>query len=486
MLVRFSAQNYRSIGETPITLNMVSSSKIRDHVNHVVSFDSAKILRDAVIYGANAAGKSNLIRALEYLVKSLANGFLAGGAEASYCRNIEDGAQKETAFDVQFEIDGDFFDYGFSCNLAEGAVEEEWLYRLESTGSGKGMTLFDRKASCINADLPEDVNDKARQRLSVYIDDFQSDTERNPNKLFLASLNHGREFDDESGLGFFSSAYKWLTQNIVILNPGSYDRSSFMFYLNDLDRAGRLLATFDTGISSLDKHDIPFEDLERYLPPEAMGILRTTLENDPNCRAVTIRGGDVLAGIVRKKGHDPETTILKIRHEGSSSLFDFGDESAGTKRLLDILDMLLTNDDDTVFVIDELSRGLHPLLTKHFVDLFNEVHADDECQLVFTTHENDVMSFDHFRRDEVWFIERNEAGTSSLYPLDDFVVRSDARIGKSYMEGRYGGIPVLSMQNSMDALGCEADAVAEGFPEDEPSIAAKTATHAQTPRSADR
>ena len=108
-----------------------------------------------------------------------------------------------------------------------------------------------------------------------------------------------------------------------------------------------------------------------------------------------------------------------------------------------------------MFVIDELNRSFHPMLTQHLVELFNQVHANDDCQLVFTTHENDIMSYEYFRRDEIWFVERDEEGLSRLYPLDDFAAdgaRSDARLNKKYLEGRYGGVPVIDLSRARAAL----------------------------------
>lgn len=122
------------------------------------------------------------------------------------------------------------------------------------------------------------------------------------------------------------------------------------------------------------------------------------------------------------------------------------------------MDLLFTKSKDRVFVVDELNRNFHPMLTQHLVELFNEVHADDDCQLVFTTHENDIMSYRYFRRDEIWFVERGEEGLTRLYPLDQFAsgdARSDARLGKRYLEGRYGGVPVIKLSRARAALGIE-------------------------------
>ena len=106
--------------------------------------------------------------------------------------------------------------------------------------------------------------------------------------------------------------------------------------------------------------------------------------------------------------------------------------------------MLLNAEHDVVYVVDELERSLHPMLTKHFLDLFMSYHKDHQTQLIFTTHESSIMDQTLFRRDEIWFVERDSHHTSDIYSLDRFKERYDKDLSKAYLEGRYGAIPVFS------------------------------------------
>ena len=108
-----------------------------------------------------------------------------------------------------------------------------------------------------------------------------------------------------------------------------------------------------------------------------------------------------------------------------------------------MIDMLLTDRPDTVFVVDELERSLHPKLTEHFLQLFMEAHDGIRMQLVFTTHEDTIMDQSLFRRDEIWFVERDADNASKIYSLDRFKERYDKKLSKAYLEGRYGAIPVF-------------------------------------------
>ena len=112
--------------------------------------------------------------------------------------------------------------------------------------------------------------------------------------------------------------------------------------------------------------------------------------------------------------------------------------------VFDLLDILLSKDDDVLFVIDELERSLHPMLTRRFLELFNERRDTQRTQLLFTTHEDAIMCQELLRRDEIWFVERNAANNSVIYSLDRFKQRYDKKLAKAYMEGRYGAIPVFS------------------------------------------
>ena len=466
MLIRFSCRNFRSIGRDPLTLDMVSSAKIRTPQGHICSSSlDAKVLRNAVVYGGNAAGKSSIVRAFDLLKASMREARVPQGAARDFCRAGRGMADEETTIDVQFQNEGTTFDYGFSCILSQLKVTSEWLYELE-----KGpQLLFERKADSeiVLGPKLEGALAVDRARFDVYSEDFLHEAASTASALFLPVLNRGRSFDDGSPFSAFARAFSWIVRKMEIVGAGM-PSSKTEFYARDkgLDSVAEVLASFDTGVSSLRKIPVGMDELEKYVPFEILGALRQVINANPpkaeeDRLVLTARNEDVFIGIERDGTKEPQATILKVGHEGSIFDFDFKDESDGTRRLFDFMDLLFTESRDTLFVVDELSRSLHPMLTQHLVKLFNQVHADDDCQLVFTTHENDIMSYEYFRRDEIWFVERDETGFSRLYSLDDFVssgdARSDARIGKRYLEGRYGGIPVLSMGRALSALEGEGD-----------------------------
>ena len=120
------------------------------------------------------------------------------------------------------------------------------------------------------------------------------------------------------------------------------------------------------------------------------------------------------------------------------------EESDGTIRLLQLLEILLVNENKT-YVIDELDRCLHPMLTYRFMEIFLDLAKKRNVQLIFTTHESRLLNFELFRRDEVWFVNKDENGASEVYSLDEYNERFDKKLDKAYLEGRYGGVPVFDL-----------------------------------------
>ncbi len=457
MLIRFSVENFRSFGENGMTLNMVSSSKIQRHRNHICKTDlPIKILRDAVVYGANSAGKSNLVKALFFFVETVREGTLPSGISKEFCRTSEENANRESVFDIQIEVDGQCFDYGFSCRMKEAVITSEWLYLLEK--GAEAERLFERDVEG-GIRLFVEGSEEEQMRFNVYRDDFVDSVGLISRALFLSTLNQGRSFEENSSFGFFSRVFKWFKSNVRVFGAGM-PNPEWNFYLrSSLDDVGELLASFDTGVTGLEKVVVPVDELANHIPPALVAELKHALEqakapDEKGKVGMTVRTNDSFVGIDKDANGEISATMMKIHHGGSPFEYDYGDESEGTKRLFDFVDLILGSKEDVTYVVDELSLSLHPLLTQHIIELFNETHKDDGCQLVFTTHENDIMSFDYFRRDEIWFVERNDRGESILYPLDKFAdtVRSDTRTNKSYMEGRYGGIPVLSLDRSLAAI----------------------------------
>lgn len=451
MLIRFSCKNFRSIGKDPITLEMVSSTKERRLPSHICkSSDGPKILRNAVIYGANASGKSNIIKAVKFLCDSVENGRISTINSNDFCRAGNGLSNDESVFEIQIEIEGKVYDYGFGCLLNSSQVTSEWLYELGKTSE----LLFEKSSSGIidiGDVLKVNISDSDRERLKIYREDFELTSKEDNSLLFLSFLNQVRSFSKKSKLSIFRKIFYWFQRNINVVGFKDPIGAEFYSESSTLDEVADVLSSFDTGINELVKKEISVEKLNEMIPSFLIEKIKNDLEEAVREKnliktVIILRVNNNFIGVEKIGSNDPTVTVLGIRHKGSIYDFEFGDESDGTKRLFDFLDMFFTKSKNSIFIVDELNRSLHPMLTRHLVELFNAKHASDDCQLIFTTHENDIMSLDLFRREEIWFVERDNLGCSKLFSLNKFdEIRSDTRLSRQYLMGRYGGIPILPL-----------------------------------------
>lgn len=442
MLLKVSVENFKSFDKCE-ELSMISSSKIRENTSHKIKIKQTSILKNAAVYGANASGKSNLFEVFAF-AKAVLNQGLPVNSVKDFCRNNEKNKERASAFEFQFTVGDRFYAYGFSAILSQRKVTGEWLYELLQDGSSHN--LFTRNGNdkpALGEAVKLSVSD--RNRFDVYAEDFAG----HETQLFLTEMNRGKKYSDNSRLLFFSQVFNWLNNNIVILNPNMGISNTDMYYNREsLETISRLIQTFDTGVSEINTRRITEEELSNMIPSEVLNGIFSSLRQQMQMSKVpslqmTWRMQDGFFNIRIQDNYEPEITTLVLKHGKSHFDFDFAEESDGTKRLFDLVDMLLTKRDDIIYVVDELERSLHPKLTEHFLNSFMKAHEGARMQLLFTTHEDTIMDQNIFRRDEIWFVERNANNSSTIYSLDRFKERYDKKLSKAYLDGRYGAIPVF-------------------------------------------
>lgn len=442
MLLRMSVENYKSFDQKE-ELSLISSSKIQTNKNHRVKIKQTNVLKNSVVYGANASGKSNLVKAIGFVKNTLMEGLPLHSIN-DFCRNREENIHRESVFELQFTVEDKFYAYGFSVILSERKITEEWLYELLQNGSARNLFIREKDKAPV---LGESVNlaSSEKNRFSVYAEDFAG----HDTQLFLTEMNRGKKYDDDSKLLFFKKAFDWLMNDVVVLNPNIGISNTDAYYSEEsLETISNLIKTFDTGVSEIKTKQITVEEMSKMIPKEVLTEILNTLKkqmqmtNLPQLK-MTWRINDGFFNIRMEDSREPEITTLVLKHGKSIFDFDFNEESDGTKRLFDLVDMLMGKKEDVVFIVDELERSLHPKLTEHFLKLFMQAHATDRVQLIFTTHEDTIMDQEIFRRDEIWFVERNNMNASKIYSLNRFKERYDKKLSKAYLEGRYGAIPIF-------------------------------------------
>ena len=442
MLIKISVENFKSFDQKE-ELSMISSSKMQGNKNHRIKIKQTQLLKNAVVYGANASGKSNLVAAFAFIKTVLMEGLPVGSVN-DFCRSKEDNKIRESVFELQFTVGDTFYAYGFSAILSQRKITEEWLYELMQDGGAHQLFLRKGGEAPVLGDAVS-LSATEKNRFNVYAEDFAE----NETHLFLAEMKRGKKYVKNSKLLFFIQAFGWIMNNIIVINPNVGISNTEAYYNEEsLDNISKLIQTFDTGVTDIKTRKISIDEMSKMIPAEVVqGIFahlkaQMQLTNLPSIQMTwRVEGG--FFNIRIKENAEPEITTLVLKHGKSAFDFSFVEESDGTKRLFDLIDMLLTDRPDTVFVVDELERSLHPKLTEHFLQLFMEAHDGIRMQLVFTTHEDTIMDQSLFRRDEIWFVERDADNASKIYSLDRFKERYDKKLSKAYLEGRYGAIPVF-------------------------------------------
>ncbi|MCL2509835.1 MAG: ATP/GTP-binding protein [Methanomassiliicoccaceae archaeon] len=428
MLIQFRVENYLSFNEVQsLSLIKGQSRNLKEHIHEV---GDKGILRTAAIFGANASGKTNLIEAI-----SNSHDFITQGIPISpneYCRVSKSNRKKPTSFEYEIEIEGETFVYGFETILSESKIKREWLYRLDKA---EKKVLFER-TDIIITDLEKNGEDGTR--FTIYAEDALSV----PQRLFLTEIGR-RNFGEGSEFGIFKKILTWLITNIRIIPAGV--PTEFAFSQEQTELSSKVLSACGTGVTEVRTELLeggaslfPQSYVERLLdrfrkknkknpsPGEVIATIR--MENQEPLRIELDESGN------------PVVKRLVFRHGEESFLYN--EESEGTNRLMDLLPILSKDSgNEAIYIIDELDRSMHPQLTQKFVRDFEKLCEKSKRQLIFTTHESRLMDLELLRRDEIWFAEKNEDGSTALYSLEEFNERGDRRVDKAYLEGRYGATP---------------------------------------------
>ncbi len=221
---------------------------------------------------------------------------------------------------------------------------------------------------------------------------------------------------------------------------------------DNIEEICNMIAAFGTGIADFQIVDVPDEQALSNMPKKGREELVLVLNKDADYMKSSLKVKRI-SHILRTRKNlfiisidsDEEVTFktIKFSHNKNNVLFELSEESDGTVRILDLLEILLSEEGKT-YVLDELDRCLHPSLTYKFVETFLKLAERKNIQLIVTTHEARLLDFDLLRRDEVWFVNKRKGGESDIYSLEEYNARFDQKIDKAYLEGRYGGVPIFS------------------------------------------
>ena len=414
MLVGFTFENFASFYNKTEFAMTVSGNDSRYKELNTFSTSHGELVKSCLMYGPNGSGKTNFINAIDFMktvvtseldvqskIISSISGFLF------YQKAIE----KPISFSISFIIDDVLYDYGFSI-LNNKIISEYLDKKLQRT-----TNVFRRSGSGFETIK---INTKDFKNVEHVIQNTREDV------LFLSWANF---CNNEMAM----KIYKWF-DDIQIFNADdtSLMLSATVDYMENNERAKNEIINLmhDVGIN--------FEDFElEFKDAEVNELFMAALKKSYKEKIKGLMKGRLIDLKVKQKVYNEDW------NEFTTADFGFELESAGTKKLFEIAGPIISAiNNGSVVLIDEIDARLHPALVRHLVMMFNSLsHNPRNAQLICNTHDVTLLDED-IRRDQIYFLEKNEFGVSDLYCLCDFKgVRKDSKILKQYLLGAYGALP---------------------------------------------
>ncbi len=429
MLIEFSLTNFRSIKDRQ-TLSLAAYNRDKNLPQNIIQKDlpglsNTQYLKSAVIYGANASGKSNFYKAAEFFYHLIVNSATALKPDdetgVSPFRLDEKSMNEPSEFEITFESEWIRYQYGAKLNNEQ--ILEEWLIAYPY---GQPQNWFHREFN------PEKVEYEWSFSTKYFKGERDSlIAKTKTNTLFLSV---GAQFNHEQ----LGEVYKWFRKyfKLIDFSEEVFDTGFTTYLLHnkpDLkENIISLLSQADLGIN-----DIQIEELKPdgiFFPDEIPNDLKDKILKDMKEK---VNKGSVFLGLLL--GH-------KNRNSKNPIYFDELDESMGTRKFFSLLGQILFSfSNNQVLFIDEIGTKMHPLLMRNIIKMIHDPDLNKNgAQVVFTTHDTTLLDNELFRRDQIWFTEKNNEGATTLYPLTDYKPRKDEALQKGYLAGRYGAIPFLS------------------------------------------
>ena len=418
MLIEFSVENYRSIKDEA-KLSLVAGSAKEHRATHVVSPEmpqgvrSVPLLRSAAIYGPNAAGKSNLIRALHTMQRIVVqSGRQIDDLQITPFRFSMENKDQPTTFELVGIVNQMRFQYGFSAT--NDIVTDEWLYAWPK---GRIQFWFERTADSNSGE----VKCKFGEKLAGDKEVWRRATR--PNALLLSTaitLNSKQ----------LQPIFHWFSKTLHVGGVGGWGIEYSAEWCEG-ERKNEVVQFLRTADFAIDDLRITKRDFSLDMLPSDM----------PSKLKIQVRE-DLLGA---------EVVELHMKHKtkhGQPVELSFYDESDGTQKIFEFAaPWIETLGNGHVIVYDELHEHLHPSLLRYLVNQFHDRKRNKNgAQLVFSTHDTSILNQETFRRDQIWFCERNSNQETKLFPLTDFRPRRGfENLERSYLGGRYGALPYLSL-----------------------------------------
>mgnify|MGYP004473979463 FL=1 len=445
MFIEFSVGNFLSFKDSQ-TMSMIGS-KVARHKEHILNGNGKKILKTGLIYGANAGGKSNFIKAIDFSRNIILDGLEEVNLDRKYFRISKDNYKQPGIFEYKLITNSNKeYSYRITISYITKEFTSERLIRQEKNGTETCIFNRDIDKNGINftSSNVKFKNELERIKWEIFLDVFGRNVSPTMKKKSILSDVAERSNEKSGILREIIDVYQWF-QNIIILFPTSQygglnqlvEKESIRSFFSDI------LKYFDTGIESIEakQGDMNFDKIFEGIPKEEAEKLKIRISNDIKSDSVMFKMNNHIYSLKKDDEGNIVATKLMQNHGNSSELFEYSDESDGTQRLFDLIPLFYEHKNNRAIFIDEIDRSLHPNLIRKFLELFYTFTEGSDCQIIATTHDSNLLDLDLVRQDEIWFIQRLDNHSSKIYSLTDYKERYDKKIDKEYLLGKYGAVP---------------------------------------------
>jgi AAA15 family ATPase/GTPase len=437
MLIRFIVKNLYSFNEE--TEFNLFPNKTQGLQHHKVKNGEFEFLRYSAIYGANGSGKSNLINSISLLETLVKEGKLPSDINDIKFKLKEENFDLPISLGIELIIKNKVYYYTISFN------NDKILYEyLAESNKKEDIIVFDRNFETEN------------QKIKFYSKYYKSSKEKlfeevlsekllKKNELLITFLSKNYPEDFES----IHSVYEWFEKTLVIIKPDA--KPGGLPHILDKepmikDFANRFIGSLNTGISEIEVDVMKIEDFLGSNDNRLKKNIEEDLKNEPSKLSLIYdndTGEEVTLVIENDEVHAKKLYTKHKNSKGKRIDFKLGQESDGSIRLIDYIPALYgIINDNKVYIIDEIERSIHPITIKEIMTKLT-LDKDVKGQLIFTTHESNLLDQSIFRTDEIWFAQKDFDGSSKFYSLSDFNIHNTIKIENGYLKGRFGGIPFL-------------------------------------------
>jgi uncharacterized protein len=418
MLIEFSVSNYRSFRERQVlSLAATASKELLNNTCRSGIRNLAPLLRTIAVYGPNAAGKTNLVRAvltMQQAVLLSAGGQVGAQLPLQPFALTRETASAPTAFEVHFIHKGIRYQYNFAATPSQIVGES-----LTAYPSGRPQLWFERKLNPGANKTHWTFGKKLKGKPRVWSEATRS------NALFLSTavqLNSTQ----------LKPVFEWFQEYLICVIPGlGIDLNPYLTYEHFLSGPEGKAAV----LAFLNVADLRMKDIDVKREPFNLGPQQ----------AVPKQKGDVIATGPGKLEFFSARSFHPLSDAKGLASFSMSEESLGTQKLFRAAGgYMRTLRTGATLIVDEIENSLHPLIVRFLIAQFHDKELNKNCgQLIFTTHETSALTNDLLRRDQVWFVERTKNESTKLYSLSDFKARKEEPFAKNYLQGRYGALPVV-------------------------------------------